>query len=103
MRLTNHPILGPAAPGREVVFFLDGVAATGLEGEPLAAALKAAGVAVHRYTKKHRRPRGLFCAVGRCTDCVMVVNGRPNVRVCVTPLEEGMRVATQYGAGEGVK
>mgnify|MGYP001329681916 CR=1 FL=1 len=52
---------------------------------------------IHRYTKKEHKPRGIFCAIGRCTDCVMVVNGKPNIRTCVTPLEEGMKVQTQYG------
>ena len=52
---------------------------------------------VHRYTAKQHKPRGIFCAIGRCTDCVMIVNGVPNVRTCVTPLEEGMKIQTQYG------
>ena len=70
------------------------------EGEPIAAALKAAGVMVHRYTKKEHKPRGIFCAIGRCTDCVMVVDGVPNVRTCITPLKAGMDVRTQYGVSE---
>ena len=65
-----------------------------------AAALKAQGVMIHRYTKKEHKPRGIFCAIGRCTDCVMVVNGKPNIRTCVTPLEEGMKVQTQYGVSD---
>lgn len=65
--------------------------------DSIAAALKAAGVMVHRYTAKQHKPRGIFCAIGRCTDCVMIVNGVPNVRTCVTPLEEGMQIQTQYG------
>jgi hypothetical protein len=28
----------------------------------------------------------------------MVVDGKPNVRTCITPLKEGMVVETQYGA-----
>ena len=60
-------------------------------------ALKNAGVMVHRYTRKEHKPRGIFCAIGRCTDCVMVVNGQPNVRTCITPLEEDMEIRTQYG------
>ena len=39
----------------------------------------------------------MFCAIGRCTDCVMIVNGKSNIRTCITPLEEGMVVETQYG------
>jgi predicted molibdopterin-dependent oxidoreductase YjgC len=99
MRLSEHPILGQAELGQSVNFTFDGQELRGYEGEPVAAALKAAGIQVHRYTKKTKSPRGVFCAIGRCTDCVMVVDGRPNVRTCVTPLTEGMRVETQYGSG----
>ena len=83
-----------------VTFYFDGKELTGYEGEPIAAALKAQGVMIHRYTKKEHKPRGIFCAIGRCTDCVMVVNGKPNIRTCVTPLEEGMKVQTQYGVSD---
>jgi predicted molibdopterin-dependent oxidoreductase YjgC len=103
MRITSHPILGEAKEQRRLTFVFDGKEMTGLEGEPIAAALRAAGVMTHRYTKKRQSPRGVFCAIGRCTDCVMIVNGRPNVRTCVTPLEDGMIVRTQYGAGEESK
>ena len=41
---------------------------------------------VHRYTAKRHEARGVFCAIGRCTDCVMVVDGRPNVRTCMRML-----------------
>jgi predicted molibdopterin-dependent oxidoreductase YjgC len=41
----------------------------------------------------------MFCAIGRCTDCIMVVNGRPNIRTCVEPLKAGMAVETQKGKG----
>ena len=96
-RIKNHPILGEPEKGRIVTFTFDGKEIQGYEGEPIAAALKAAGVMVHRYTKKEHRPRGIFCAIGRCTDCVMVVDGKPNIRTCVTPLAAGMKVQTQYG------
>ncbi|MCI6857680.1 MAG: (2Fe-2S)-binding protein [Eubacterium sp.] len=97
-RIKNHPILGDLPERRLVNFTYDGKEMKGYEGEPIAAALRVNGVMVHRYTKKRQEPRGVFCAIGRCTDCVMVVNGKPNVRTCITPLEEGMVVQTQYGA-----
>lgn len=97
MRIAEHPILGTYEKGEEVHFTLDGKDMTGFAGESIAAALKAAGVATHRYTAKEHHARGIFCAIGRCTDCVMIVNGQPNVRTCITPLEEGMQVQTQYG------
>lgn len=103
MRIAEHPILGVPQKGRLVVFTCDGRPLQGYEGEPIAAALKAAGVSVHRYTAKYHKPRGIFCAIGRCTDCVMVVDGKPNTRTCMTPLREGMVVETQYGVSAKVK
>ncbi len=99
MRITEHPILGEFNKGEKVKFYFDGKEMEGYEGEPITVALKANGVMVHRYTQKLGMPRGVFCAIGRCTDCVMIVNGRQNIRTCVTPLEEGMDVKTQYGKG----
>ena len=75
MRISQHPIIEGYNKGKEVTFSLDGKELTGYEGESIAAALKAAGVMVHRYTAKQHKPRGIFCAIGRCTDCVMIVNG----------------------------
>lgn len=99
-RITEHPILGIQEKGPLVTFTYNGTEIEGYEGEPIAAALKAAGLMVHRYTAKEHKPRGIFCAIGRCTDCVMVVDGVPNIRTCVTPLKAGMNVQTQYGVSE---
>ena len=96
-RITNHPILGETPERKLVKFTYDGKTLEGYGGEPIASALRVAGVMAHRYTAKKHEPRGVFCAIGRCTDCVMVVDGKPNVRTCITPLAEGMTVETQYG------
>ena len=100
MRIEEHPILGEIAKGPEVEFTFDGRAMSGREGEPIATALRAGGVLIHRYTAKREEPRGVFCAIGRCTDCIMIVDGRPNIRTCVTPLKAGMAVETQQGHGQ---
>ena len=97
-RIAEHPILGRQEHGPEVTFTFDCREMTGYEGEPIAMALRAAGVMVHRHTAKRHDPRGIFCAIGRCTDCVMVVDGKPNVRTCMTMLRAGMDVRTQDGA-----
>ena len=99
-RIKEHPILGVQEKGQPVTFTFDGQEIEGYEGEPIAAALKAAGVMTHRYTQKEHKPRGIFCAIGRYTDCVMVVDGVPNVRTCITLLKAGMQVKTQYGVSE---
>ncbi len=97
MRITEHPVLQTFDKGKLVQFDFDGTTIEGYEGEPISVALKAAGVMVHRYTSRFHKPRGVFCAIGRCTDCVMIVDGKPNVRTCVTQLKAGMKVQTQYG------
>jgi predicted molibdopterin-dependent oxidoreductase YjgC len=81
--------------GKKVVIRVDGRPMEALEGEPIAAALMASGVKVFRRTRKRRQPRGIFCAIGRCTDCIMTVDGMPNVRTCVTPVREGMEIRTE--------
>lgn len=99
MRVENHPIL--EFPVREKVqFVFDGKAVEGLAGEPIAAALHAAGVRSLRHSSRFHRPRGLFCAIGNCSSCLMTVDGVPNVRVCVEPLRAGMQVETQEGKGK---
>lgn len=98
-RIVDHPILGKAEEGRRVSIWVDGQEIEAIEGEPIAAALLAAGIRILHYTPKYNHPRGIYCAIGRCTDCIMTVDGNPNVRTCVTPVEEGMRIETQRGLG----
>ena len=82
---------------KKVAIQVDGAVVEAYEGEPIAAALVAAGIMVFRTTRKRKEPRRIFCAVGRCTDCVMTVDGQPNVRTCVTPVRDGMEIWTQKG------
>ena len=98
MRIKEHPIL-EFPTGKEVMFTFDGQEMTGIEGEPIAAALHAAGVRVLRHSPRLGRARGFFCAIGTCSSCLMTVDGVPNVRVCIEPLKEGMVVQTQKGHG----
>ena len=100
MRVTEHPVLGPLESANTVTIFFDGKPIEALEGEPIAAALINAGVHAFRTTPRLNQPRGIFCAIGRCTDCMMIVNGVPNTRTCVTPVEDGMQVCTQHGLGQ---
>ena len=99
-RIGQHPILD-IEERTELTFNYNGQPLTAREGDTIAAALMANGIRVFRQTAKRHEPRGLYCAIGQCTDCVMVVDGRPNVRTCVTLVKEGMRVETQFGLGGG--
>ena len=99
LRVPHHPVLGDAPEKRQVTIYSQGQPVPAKEGEPIAAALLAAGIRAFRKTVHRHEPRGVFCSIGRCTDCMMIVNGLPNVRTCVTPVEDGMRLEPQDGFG----
>ena len=96
----DHPLLGPLPVVPDAPFTFDGRLIAARDGEPIAAALLAAGVRIFRTMPRSRAARGGWCMVGRCADCLVVVDGQPNVRACVTPVARGMRVTTQHGLGE---
>jgi predicted molibdopterin-dependent oxidoreductase YjgC len=81
--------------GRPVRLFADGREIPAFSGESVATALLAAGIRVARETARGHEPRGLFCGMGVCFDCVVTVDGVPNVRACLAPVAEGMRVVTR--------
>jgi predicted molibdopterin-dependent oxidoreductase YjgC len=68
-------------------------------GQSVGAALIAAGIRSWRTTRVGGRPRGLFCGIGICYDCLVVVDGRPNELACRVPAAEGMTVTSQRGTG----
>jgi aerobic-type carbon monoxide dehydrogenase small subunit (CoxS/CutS family) len=84
-------------------FTLNGRPVKAFPGETIAAALLAAGWRNFRRTTILDQPRSLYCGMGVCWECAMVVNGRPNVRTCMTLAEPGMRVETQRGLGPGAE
>jgi predicted molibdopterin-dependent oxidoreductase YjgC len=61
---------------------VDGVEITGRDGQTIAGAMMAAGLRSWRTTARDRRPRGLFCGIGVCFDCLVTVNGVRDVRAC---------------------
>ncbi len=83
--------------GSTVPFTLDGKEVKGLEGDTVASALHARGIRVLGRSIRYHRPRGYFCGVGKCGNCLVRVNGDPNVRACTTRIEPGMDVQRQSG------
>ncbi len=93
-RIYDHPILN-FNRGKQITIFLDGQPVKAFENETVAAALYAAGLREFSRSIKYRRPRGFFCAIGRCSSCMMEVDGVSNVRTCTTMVKEGMQVKRQ--------
>jgi predicted molibdopterin-dependent oxidoreductase YjgC len=98
-RVLEHPILGRQPEQQVVEITVDGQTICAIEGEPVLAALVAHGIRRCRTTTHTGESRWFFCGNGRCTDCMMIVDGMPNVRTCVVRVAAGMRVETQHGAG----
>ncbi|MGH3031245.1 MAG: 2Fe-2S iron-sulfur cluster-binding protein [Gaiellaceae bacterium] len=80
---------------REIAFFFDGWPVRGFPGDSIGSALFARGQRVFSRSFKYHRPRGLLCCRGQCPNCMMRVDGVPNVRVCTEPVREGARVEAQ--------
>ncbi|MFI0739307.1 (2Fe-2S)-binding protein [Streptomyces sp. NPDC021100] len=91
------PGLPPDAVTFEISF--DGRPVRALPGQTIAAALWGAGVLAWRTTREGGRPRGAFCGIGQCFDCLATVNGEPNRRACLVPARPGDAVTTQEGHG----
>jgi predicted molibdopterin-dependent oxidoreductase YjgC len=90
----------PLEPGLErgaaVDVVLDGERVEAYEGETVAAVLLARGEIATRTTPAGD-PRGVYCGMGVCFDCLVVVDGVPNTRACMTWVRAGMVVARQDG------
>jgi sarcosine oxidase subunit alpha len=82
-------------PDKSLSITFDGRMIPALAGQSIAAALAAAGVRTFTRSFKYHRPRGLFCVSGECPNCLMNVNGRPNVRTCIEPARQGQVITHQ--------
>lgn len=81
-------------------FSFDGQPIDFRPGQTVGGALLAAGIASWRSTRIQGRPRGLFCGIGVCFDCLLTVDDHPNQRACLTIAQSQMRVASQEGTGQ---
>ena len=98
MRIEKHPIL-IFEQRKEISFIFEGDQVKGFEGDTIASALHALNVKTLSFSIKDHRPRGFYCAIGNCASCHMIVDGIPNVRICITPLTEGIHVERQHDKG----
>ena len=94
MNANARRLTGNIERGRSVKLLVDGHPLPAYEGETVAAALLAAGRRTFRHTVPGGAPRGVFCGIGVCFDCLVTVDGTQTVRACVTPVRDGMQVTT---------
>ena len=93
----DSPFLdGDAAP--LVTVQLDGKLLKLPRAANLAAALLAAGVTVFRATSKSGAPRGPFCMMGACFDCLVEIDG-VTTQACMTEVKDGMQIVRPNAGG----
>ena len=80
---------------KEIVFQFDGRTVRAHQGDTVASALYASGTTIFSRGFKYHRPRGLLCAAGRCPNCLIDVDGVPNVRACTQLAQQDMQVRHQ--------
>lgn len=81
-----------AKRGAKIQIRINGRPHIAYEGESVHAALLAAGYRVLRTTAKAGQPRGFFCGMGVCYECLVTINGVPNQRACMTLVEDRMEI-----------
>jgi D-hydroxyproline dehydrogenase subunit gamma len=93
--------LGPHAGverGEAVTVVVDGETVRAYAGETVAAVL-ITGSGMAMRTTAGGAARGFYCGMGACFDCLVVVDGAPNTRACMTMVADGMRISRQQGPG----
>jgi sarcosine oxidase, subunit alpha len=78
-----------------IQFQWNGITVTAEPGDTVASALYRSGVRTFTYSYQHGRPRGLLCLTGSCPNCMVNVDGVPNVRSCTLPARNGLSVLSQ--------
>jgi predicted molibdopterin-dependent oxidoreductase YjgC len=80
--------------GKTITLMIDGLPVLANKGDTIASALMATGRRAWRLTRKGGQ-RGLFCGIGQCFDCLVMVDGVPGTRACMTLVIAGMVVDTR--------
>lgn len=94
-RIRQHPIL-PILDKDTINFRWKSKEIQARAGETIASALIANGVDIFGHHPKDSSPMGLFCANGQCSQCMVLVDGKP-VKSCMTNVTRGMNVMPLEG------
>ncbi len=95
MRIDRSSSLLPAVErGKPISLIVDGKTIAANSGETVAAALLAAGIHTFRLSQKNKQPRGIYCGMGVCYECLVTINGIHAQRACITPVVDGMQIET---------
>jgi predicted molibdopterin-dependent oxidoreductase YjgC len=91
-------LAGTAGAGDEVIVTIDGVACAARTSDTVAVAMLLAGHHANRSTAVTGAPRGPWCLMGTCFDCLVTIDGVPSQQACMRRVAAQMRIETQHGA-----
>jgi 2Fe-2S iron-sulfur cluster binding domain len=89
----------PISVQEDISFTFNGEPMNGALSDTVASALIASNVAFLGTSPTTGEPYRAFCLVGRCSDCLMEIDGQPGIMACRTPLRAGISVRIQSGRG----
>ena len=92
--IKSSSLLPSVKRGPLVKITVDGKLIEAYEGETVATALLSAGIRTFNVSQNNKKPRGLYCGMGVCYECLVSINGIHGQRACITPVESGMIIET---------
>jgi D-hydroxyproline dehydrogenase subunit gamma len=94
--VSRAPLPNGIRRGTEVTITVDGESVRAHLGESVAAAMIADGNLALRRTRRGVE-RGLYCGMGVCFECLVMIDGSPNTRACMTWVRDGMEIRHMDG------
>jgi len=88
---SNRPII---KRGKQVTVMINEKPTIAFEGEMVSSVLHAEGIRTFHHKHKTGKPAGIYCGMGICYECLVCINGVPNIRACQTPVSDGMNIIT---------
>ena len=87
---------------QSVGIIIDGRSFEARTGDSVAAALLASGMAASRLSPVSGAPRGAYCLMGVCFECLVTIDGVGNRQGCLVEVREGMTVTTNHAATDRI-
>jgi D-hydroxyproline dehydrogenase subunit gamma len=85
----------PDAEGAMIEVTVDGRPERVRDGDTVAAALVSLGIGASRVSDVSGAPRGPYCMMGVCFECLVTIDGVGNRQGCLIPVRAGMRIECQ--------
>lgn len=83
---------------RRITVTLNDARVTADASQSVGAVLMGQGIKAWRATRIEGKPRGLFCGIGACYDCLVTIDGQPNQRACLVEACDSMNIEGDFDA-----